>query len=322
MAAIERAGAIPHICEMTSLGSPTDLEQFAFDFETIGMTNLFPVWQIYRELREQGVVVSLDGHGADELLTGYPDQLREVIAQTGVLRSPVRAWSAARGISNMLGRGRRHAVSELVNHDPFLRRVQSAVNRGSGQSPIQAIDPRDPWVPQYTRHDDWMAGDDPARIEALSPLNRSLYRQFHHTTLPSILRKYDRLSMAHGIESRAPFALPESAKLGNDGTTKRILREEAKGILPEVVRNRNAKIGFQAPITSWMNGDVGTYVEEITDSKEFRESSAWNGPAIAEFVRQRNVARTWKPQDARRVWRYVQSHLWLKSFFGAYALSA
>jgi asparagine synthetase B (glutamine-hydrolysing) len=72
-----------------------------------------PAWCLYREMRRKNVVVSLDGHGGDELLGGY----------TWYLDCP------------------------------------------------------------------------------MNQVNQILYRDFHTTLLPSILRNFDRCSMAHGIEA-------------------------------------------------------------------------------------------------------------------------
>ena len=65
-------------------------------------------------------------------------------------------------------------------------------------------------------------------------MNRRLYRMFHGTVLPTILRNFDRLSMAHGVEVRMPFmdwrlvtytmALPETSK-SSDGYTKMVARQ-------------------------------------------------------------------------------------------------
>jgi len=86
-------------------------------------------------------------------------------------------------------------------------------------------------------------------MKALTPLNRQLYWMFHHGVLQSILRKYDRLSMAHGVGN--PYAvyglaacmlrllLPDESKVGG-GFTKRILREAMRGVLPEKVRTLQA----------------------------------------------------------------------------------
>ncbi len=39
--------------------------------ESIYQGNMVPIWATYRELRNDGTVVTLDGHGADEMLGGY-----------------------------------------------------------------------------------------------------------------------------------------------------------------------------------------------------------------------------------------------------------
>ena len=67
-----------------------------------------------------------------------------------------------------------------------------------------------------------LVGDDDVLPGEWGSLNRRLYRMFHGTVLPTILRNFDRLSMAHGIEVRMPFmdwrlvtytmALPETSK--------------------------------------------------------------------------------------------------------------
>ena len=50
-----------------------------------------------------------------------------------------------------------------------------------------------------------LVGDDDVLPRDWGSLNRRLYRMFHSTVLPTILRNFDRLSMAHGIEVRMPF---------------------------------------------------------------------------------------------------------------------
>ena len=66
--------------------------------------------------------------------------------------------------------------------------------------------------------------------------------------------------MAHSIESRLPFldyrlvewlqSLPDEQKLYN-GQTKVVMRGAMKGILPENVRMRMDKIGFETPEEVW-----------------------------------------------------------------------
>ena len=50
-----------------------------------------------------------------------------------------------------------------------------------------------------------LVGDGDLLPDSWGSLNRRLYRMFHGNVLPTILRNFDRLSMAHGIEVRMPF---------------------------------------------------------------------------------------------------------------------
>jgi asparagine synthase (glutamine-hydrolysing) len=94
-----------------------------------------------------------------------------------------------------------------------------------------------------------------ASVDALSRA------QLLRTSLPMLLHWEDRDSMAHSIEARVPFldyrlvelalGLPEEFKIAA-GVTKRVLREAMTGILPEVVRTRTDKLGFQTPEEEWM----------------------------------------------------------------------
>src|SRR5262249_8199425 len=47
------------------------LDRIIYDFESIYSGMPDGAWRVYKAQREHGVVVSLDGHGADEMLGGY-----------------------------------------------------------------------------------------------------------------------------------------------------------------------------------------------------------------------------------------------------------
>jgi asparagine synthase (glutamine-hydrolysing) len=47
------------------------------------------------------------------------------------------------------------------------------------------------------------------------------------------------------------FSLPDELKLGN-GWTKRVLREAVRGVVPEAVRSRVDKLGFEPPEDDWL----------------------------------------------------------------------
>src|SRR6185369_10022380 len=93
-----------------------------------------------------------------------------------------------------------------------------------------------------------------AETDAHSLLDRLLYTDIK-TYLHELLMKQDQMSMATSVESRVPFldhklveftcSLPERLKL-RGGTTKYILRESMKGVLPEAILSRS-KMGFPVP---------------------------------------------------------------------------
>jgi asparagine synthase (glutamine-hydrolysing) len=87
-----------------------------------------------------------------------------------------------------------------------------------------------------------------------------------------ILTKVDRMTMAHGLESRAPLlipdiaefglALPDRLKLTTFGQPKQILRRLATHIYgPEIGAAK--KQGFSIPVHRWIRGPMREIVEEL-----------------------------------------------------------
>jgi asparagine synthetase B (glutamine-hydrolysing) len=203
-----------------------------------------PVWCLYREMRRAGTVVSLDGHGSDEMLMGYTWYLD---------------W------------------------------------------PVQEV-------------------------------NQRLYNEFHFSLLPSILRNYDRCSMAHGIEVRMPFmdwrlvtycmGLPALSKAGGSWT-KRVLRAAMRGIVPDSVLDRRTKIGFNSPMIEWFNGGFSRLLETISRHDMWRESPFWNGPVLAEQILAKSRARAWTTADwgtTAELWSYMNLVLWHMLFIEGHSL--
>lgn len=100
----------------------------------------------------------------------------------------------------------------------------------------------------------------------------ALYADFHSTLNPRTLRIMDATSMSQGFELRSPFLdyrlVTYCFSLGpevrfRDGLTKWIAREAVKGIMPEAVRTRRWKIGFNTPLVEWFNGALVPFIEKI-----------------------------------------------------------
>ena len=87
-----------------------------------------------------------------------------------------------------------------------------------------------------------------------------------------ILTKVDRMSMAHGLEVRAPFlqpaiaefalSLPDELRCGIRGRPKRLLRELARRTYgPEIADA--PKQGFSIPVHQWLRGPLRETAEDL-----------------------------------------------------------
>jgi asparagine synthase (glutamine-hydrolysing) len=105
-------------------------------------------------------------------------------------------------------------------------------------------------------------------VESSPELGRAGRFAFRHALLrdqrvglPSLLRYEDRNAMEHSIEGRLPFvsaplveltlSLPDDHFIGPEGTTKWILREAMRGLVPDSVLDRRDRVGFDVPVRSW-----------------------------------------------------------------------
>jgi asparagine synthase (glutamine-hydrolysing) len=220
-------------------------------FET---TSIFASYIVQRLARAHGVTVMLDGQGADEFLAGYA-HYPAVILSDFARRGRFRAWHRERS-----------AVKRSLRLDPVPWRaalhywLSSRGQRRNGATTVQIDVERDvsflnPDVQQNFRHEE-------ARTVAVAgdALKTRLYVDLMHGHLQELLRYADRNSMAASREIRLPFldhrlveyslSLPSRFLLG-DATSKKVLREAMRGVVPAAILARRDKVGFVAPWTSW-----------------------------------------------------------------------
>jgi asparagine synthase (glutamine-hydrolysing) len=223
----------------------------------------FPIWKLYKYIRQQGIIVTLDGQGPDEMLAGYrpiPTAIRTAIK----MKDPTWLYDIYKTYS-ALGESKdfssKLATKKFFAHTILIQMPQQALGIG-------ADDTKNMYPFQE------------------NPLNGDLYQQFFVQPLPGILQQYDRCSMASGVECRMPFmdyriveyifSLPVKSKIGN-GFTKRILREAVKDLLPDETRLDKQKIGFNAPIVDWFTGPLRTWMLDIMSSEEYLGASWFDG---------------------------------------------
>jgi asparagine synthase (glutamine-hydrolysing) len=277
--------------------------------EPFASTAIYAQNRVFRLAAEAGIKVTLDGQGADEIFAGYgafrSARLASLLRQ-GAWREMARF---ARASSEFPGYGGRRF---LLRAGGLLipQLLQEAALHAVGQ----------PLVP------DWMNAGwfqergvrfrTPWRGVGREVLKERMHRFLTEIHLPALLRYGDRNSMAYSLESRVPFltpqivefaySLPEEYHVARDGTTKAVLKEAMRGLVPGVILDRRDKIGFATPERQWLRA-LKPWVEEV-----LRSDTARRIPVFKKDLLHREWERVLDGRAAfdSRIWRWVNLIRW------------
>jgi asparagine synthase (glutamine-hydrolysing) len=284
-----------------------DLGRLVLDHEEpVGSLSVYAQWRVNAAAREAGVVVLLDGQGADELFAGY------AIAAGFAMRSagPAMALRELRGGGTDAARQLAFALGSELLPGP-LRRAYRRRAAAAYAAPELAGDASlgEPAAPEA-----WIAGES-------DPLRRELAREAFVTSLPQLLRYADRSSMAQSREVRLPFldrriadfALSVPAGwLWTRGTSKALLRDAGRGVVPEAVLARRDKVGFEPPQARWLR-DPGfrACIGEVLLDPAARARGLYDSAVIEADL----AAGAWR--DPAAIWRALNAELWLRELVEA-----
>ncbi|HSK70299.1 MAG TPA: asparagine synthase C-terminal domain-containing protein, partial [Pyrinomonadaceae bacterium] len=153
--------------------------------------------------------------------------------------------------------------------------------------------------------------------DAETILDKLLYADTK-TYLHELLMKQDQMSMAASIESRVPFLdhklaeftarMPVKMKI-RGRTTKWILREAMKGILPEEILTRR-KMGFPVPVGSWFRNEFRHLIEEYVLSERALSRGIFKADFVREIVQNHNAGEN----HDERIWFLVNFEMWQRQF--------
>jgi len=314
---VARALGTEHYELELSLDDHVDLEALAWsldepvaDLSSVGFSAL-------AALTAQHVTVALSGQGADELLAGY-DRYRQIqlvdkfASLPRVLR--LAAASAGRYGPQRIRRGTAMAAAA----DPVSAGVAARsewAETGRARTARGAL--RD--VPPSILDDaltDRVGGRTSAGVE------RALLLDAQLNLVDDMLHYFDRTSMAHSLEVRVPYldhrvvelcsTMPTRLKLGN-GSTKRILRSVAKGLVPDSVLERR-KVGFfSGAVEQWFRGQIDGSVGELLLRGDAR---------YTEFIERSEVKRLIDNGGSYRRSKLLLSVLMLELWLSSYLPNA
>jgi asparagine synthase (glutamine-hydrolysing) len=286
-------------------------EMLQFHDEPICTITWYNLYLIAKKIKNEKIIVILNGHSGDELLAGYWDYYQynffdlEQSGEYDLLEKEIKHWQEnhhrdmneidryKRYIDQLL-KGETNEMERFPNYsDCFIDEIANKFKR------IVRFE-----VPKWK-----------------SLLSKRMYSDLMFEGVPPVLRVEDRNTMANSIESRSPFldyrlaefcfSLPNKFKIRN-GLGKWILREAMKGILPEDVRTRKDKAGFIAPADEWFRTVNKKQVYDLINSVSLKRRNLFNIDRInLVFEEHLNSEKN----HYMFIWQLINTELWFKRFF-------
>jgi asparagine synthase (glutamine-hydrolysing) len=315
------AQAMPHkvIVEPHDLASDLD-DLIRTQGVPFGSTSIYAQYRVFKAAREAGIIVTLDGQGADELFAGYhgyPSAVlkshlanREFLGGIAWLSRwstwPGRGWKksliAAGGA--IAPEGIKNLAHRMVGNDPHPTWLSLTILESHG---VEFVDRQKP----YALHE-WDYG-----VKGRFLPRRQRFA-LENGELNALLRHGDRNSMRWSVESRVPFltteladfalSLPEEYLMSYKGETKHVLRAALRGLVPDAILDRRDKVAFETPEATWL-------------SLQRDQVMGWlSGLEALDFI-QMDAARTLvrgslaNPQKTdARVWRLLNLSRWAQLY--------
>jgi asparagine synthase (glutamine-hydrolysing) len=292
--------------------------------EPFADSSAIPTWYV-SEIARRHVTVVLSGDGGDELFGGYDRYLPHPrVAQFDRLALP-GAQKAAGAIFPLLPHGARGKN--------FLRHVSRNVD-GRYLDSVAFFQPDEKaalYSPEiYRSLHAWDAestlGNRLTRFAPL-PAHSRMMRLDFETYLPEdVLTKVDRMSMAHSIESRVPLldnavidfaaTLPATLKI-HDGRRKHVLKEAARGMLPDGILDRK-KQGFGVPIGVWFRGGLTDVFSDVLRSARARQRGYFRAGFVNRLL---DEHRSGRRDHTPRLWQLLVFELWHRQYLDTPAIA-
>jgi asparagine synthase (glutamine-hydrolysing) len=151
-------------------------------------------------------------------------------------------------------------------------------------------------------------------------VDRAIYTDLQ-TYLPECLViKMEVASMANSLEARAPFcdhklfeftaSLPSSWKIKGLSTSKYIMQQAFKDLLPEPIYNRS-KQGFGIPVGKWFKVDMRNYLKDVVLSSRAINRGYFNKKQLEMFISEHVCG---EQDHGYRLWALMMLELWHNSF--------
>ncbi len=274
-------------------------------FEPVHTMSIYSQFKVMKEASKH-VTVALDGQGADEQLAGYhyffSSYFRELLNQFRWLKL----------VNESLAYYKAHHSLFALKYMGFYM-MPNMFKGYIGAKKNKSID-----------RDFFNANNKNSELSNLlfdpKSLNESLLQHFEYK-LEHNLKWNDLNSMYFSVELREPFldyrlvertlASPSHQKI-NHGYTKWIFREAMKGVLPEAIRLRQDKVGFDNPSDEWLKtSQMKKIILEALNSQVLKDSGFLD---IDECKKRYELHLTGKITISKEIWKWINLNHFLIRF--------
>jgi asparagine synthase (glutamine-hydrolysing) len=281
----------------------------------------FPQYMISK-LASEHLKVVLAGTGGDEIFGGYVRYLISYFEQCikGAIEGTMDSGNFVVTYESIIPN-----LSSLTNYKPMLKefwkeglfeerdkRYFRLINRANGLSKEINWNLLEPYSSFETFRDIFW-GDNVGKESYFDSMTHFDFK----TLLPALLQVEDRVSMAHGLESRIPLldhplvemaaTIPSNVKFEN-GELKHLMKKGFQQDLPEKIYQRTNKMGFPVPLSEWLQGELKEFVHDIFHSEAARQRDYLN----PDFNIKTLIASEGK--FTRKVWGLLSLELWQQEF--------
>jgi asparagine synthase (glutamine-hydrolysing) len=292
---------------------------YHLDFPVAGPGS-FPQYMVSKEASRHCKVI-LGGQGGDEIFGGYTRYLVAYFEQCvraaieGTMRDGNFVVTYESIIPNLVAlRNYKPMLQEFWREglfDDLDARYFRLINRTSqidGEVDLAALG-------DYSPFETFREIFNGANVGHQAYFDKMTHFDFK-TLLPALLQVEDRVSMAHGLESRVPLldhrlvelaaTIPADIKF-KDGTMKHIFKQSVRTLVPEVISARKDKMGFPVPLTEWLAGDAREFAVDTLSSAAALSRDLFDNRSVLAGLGD-------EAQFGRKGWGLLCLELWQQCF--------
>lgn len=320
--ATNNIGSKLNILDITSHDFVENIERVIYHLDTpVAGPGSFPQFMVSKLASEQ-VKVVLGGQGGDEIFGGYARYLVAYLEQAlkAAIDGTYSNGNFVVTLESMIPN-----LESLKEYKPLIQSFWSKGLFGSLDKRFFSLINRSADMQDEINWSDLdfqsveskfsQIFNNPNNVRKEAYFDKMTHFEFK-TLLPALLQVEDRMSMAHGLESRVPFldhkliefmaTVPADIKFKN-GNLKHLLRGSFNDEIPSSIFNRKDKMGFPVPLQEWFSGPIKPFIDDIMSDIGSHKRDFFNADAI-----QGNFAATGR--YSRKMWALVSLELWQQMF--------